>query len=146
MKKSVVLFSVVSLTLIASLGIARAQKASMHKTVYATPDKADFKEMAGTKEVSTAVIWGDPEKGAHGTYTKFAPTYDAGLHTHTSDILIVGIKGAYIYKDDAGEKRIGPGDFLKIPGGHKHTSKADPTEGALFYEQGSGKFDRVPVK
>lgn len=146
MKKSVVLFSAVALTLIASLGIARAQKASMHKIVYSTPEKADFKERPGVANVSTATIWGDPEKGAHGTYTKFAPAYDAGLHTHTSDLLIVGIKGAYIYKDDAGEKRIGPGDFLKIPGGHQHTSKADPKEGALFYEQGSGKFDLVPAK
>jgi len=68
------------------------------------------------------------------------------MHTHTNDVWIVGIKGAYLYKDDAGEKRVGPGDFLRVPGGHKHSSAGDKTEGALFYEEGSAKFDLIPVK
>lgn len=93
-----------------------------------------------------AVLRGDPEKGPHATYTRFKPGFDAGMHTHTADVWIVGIKGAYLYKDDAGEKRIGPGDYLRVPGGHKHWSGGDKTEGALFYEEASGKFDSVPVK
>ena len=44
------------------------------------------------------------------------------MHTHTNDVWIVGIKGAYLYKDDAGEKRVGPGEFLRVPGGYKHWS------------------------
>jgi len=51
-----------------------------------------------------------------------------------------------MYKDDDGEKRVGPGDFLRVPGGHKHWSGGDKTEGALFYEEGSGKFDLIPAK
>jgi hypothetical protein len=51
-----------------------------------------------------------------------------------------------LYKDEAGEKRIGPGDFLRVPGGHKHWSGGDKKEGALFYEESSGKFDFIPVK
>ena len=39
-----------------------------------------------------------------------------------------------------------PGDFLRVPGGHKHFSGGDKTEGALFYEQASGKFDSTPAK
>ena len=80
-----------------------------------------------------ATIWGDPEKGAHATFTKFKPGYEAGEHTHTNDVSIVVIKGAYLYKDAAGEKRVGPGDFLKVPGGHKHSSGGDKTaiRGAL---------------
>jgi len=56
------------------------------------------------------------------------------------------VKGAYLYKDDAGEKRVGPGDFLRVPGGHKHWSGGDAKEGALFYEESSGKFDLIPAK
>jgi hypothetical protein len=44
------------------------------------------------------------------------------------------------------EKRVGPGDFIRVPGGHKHWSSGDEKEGALFYEESSGKFDFVPVK
>jgi len=61
-------------------------------------------------------------------------------------VWIVGVKGAYFYKDDAGEKRVGPGDFLRVPGGHKHWSGGDKKEGAVFYEESSGKFDFVPAK
>jgi quercetin dioxygenase-like cupin family protein len=88
----------------------------------------------------------DSNMGAHGTFTKFAPGTDSGMHTHTNDVWIVVLKGAYLYKDDAGEKRVGAGDFLRVPGGHKHWSGGDAKEGALFYEESSGKFDLIPVK
>ena len=132
-----------------SVGVAQAQKEpskSDNKAVtYVAVDQAAFKPgpMSG---VSMAVLWGDPDKGAHGTYTKFAPGYDAGMHTHTSDVWLVVIKGAYLYKDEAGEKRVGPGDFIRILGGHKHWSGGDKTEGALFYQEGSRKFDLIPAK
>ena len=59
---------------------------------------------------------------------------------------IAVVKGAYLYKDGDGEKRVGPGDFLRVPGGHQHWSGGDKSEGALFYEEGSGKFDLIPAK
>jgi len=37
------------------------------------------------------------------------------MHTHTNDVWIVVLKGAYLYKDDAGEKRVAAGDFLRVP-------------------------------
>jgi quercetin dioxygenase-like cupin family protein len=93
-----------------------------------------------------ATLWGDPDQGAHGTYTKFEPGYDAGMHTHTNDVWIIGIEDAYVYKDEAGEKRVGPGNFLRVPGGHKHWSGGDKSEGAFFYEEASGKFDKIDTK
>jgi len=45
-----------------------------------------------------------------------------------------------------GEKRVGTGEFLRVSGGHKHWSGGDKTEGALFYEEASGKFDSTPAK
>ena len=127
----------------------QAQKASTSSNtknvIYVAADNATFKQlpMGG---VSMATLWGDPDKGVHGTFTKFEPGFDAGMHTHTNDVWIVVIKGAYLYKDEAGEKRVGPGEFLRVPGGHKHWSGGDKTEGALFYEEASGKFDSIPAK
>jgi len=147
MKKSVVLITAVAAIALFTLGVAYGQKTAAKKVVYVSADKADFKEAPrGNGGVSMATIWGDPEKGAHATFTKFKPGYEAGEHTHTNDVSIVVIKGAYLYKDAAGEKRVGPGDFLKVPGGHKHSSGGDKTEGALFYETGSAKFDLIPAK
>jgi len=96
--------------------------------------------------VSMAIIWGDPALGAHATFTKFAPGHDSGMHSHTNDLWIVVIKGAYLYKDEDGEKRVGPGDFIRVPGGRKHWSGGDKKEGALFYEEGGSKFDLIPAK
>jgi quercetin dioxygenase-like cupin family protein len=120
------------------------QDQSKDKVIFVSPDQANFQEKG--KGVSMAAIWGDADQGAHATFTKFAPGYDAGMHTHTNDLWIVGVKGAYLYKDDAGDKRVGPGSFLRVPGGKKHWSGSDPKDGALFYEESSGKFDLIPAK
>jgi hypothetical protein len=106
-------------------------------------DRADFKEMF--PGISRAVLWGDPDLGRYSGFTKFVPGFDAGMHTHTNDVWLVVLKGAYLYKDVAGEKRAGPGEFLWIPGRMKPWSGGDANEGALFYEEASGKFDLVPV-
>ncbi|HEX9443579.1 MAG TPA: cupin domain-containing protein [Candidatus Binatia bacterium] len=112
--------------------------------IFAAADDAKFKEVI--PGVSRAALWGNSDKGPFGRFTKFKPGMDAGLHTHTNDLWLVVIKGAYLYKDDAGEKRVGPGGFIRIPGKLKHWSGGDAKEGALFYEESYGKFDLIPVK
>ena len=148
MKKSLTMSIAAALLLVASLAVARAQKElSKDHATYVSASKAEFKPNARAGgAVSTAVLYGDPENGPHATLTKFQPGYDAGMHYHTNDTRIVVIKGAYLYKDEDGEKRVGPGEFLNVPGGHKHWSGGDKTEGALFYQDGPGKFDLIPVK
>jgi quercetin dioxygenase-like cupin family protein len=134
-----------SIAFAVSTGFAKDTAESAQKEViYASSETATYKEIK--PGVTMATLWGDPDKGRHGTFTNFVPGWDAGMHTHTNDVWIVVIKGAYLYKDDAGEKRVGPGEFIRIPGGHKHWSGGDKTEGALFYQEGSGKFDLLPAK
>jgi quercetin dioxygenase-like cupin family protein len=149
-KQSLIVSGVGVLIVAVAVGVVQAQKGAVgHKTkhvIYVTAEKATYKPSPGAKGVEMATLWGDPDKGAHATYTKFDPGFDAGMHLHTNDVWIVVLKGAYLYKDDAGEKRVGPGDFLRVPGGHKHWSGGDKSEGALFYEEGSGKFDNIPAK
>jgi quercetin dioxygenase-like cupin family protein len=143
MKKLLILSGLTILSAAAILAVvAQAQKEK--KVEYVSSAKATYKDkMEG---VSMHVLRGDPDKGSHATFTKFKPGYDAGTHTHTNDVSLVVIKGAYLYKDDAGEKRVGPGEYIFIPGGHKHWSGGDKSEGALFYQEGLGKFDLVPAK
>ena len=146
MRRSIWTVAVI-LGLIAAWSVGRLQgQAQSDKVIFSDPSKANFTAMQGSTGASMSNLWGDPSAGAFGGFTKFVPGYEAGMHTHTNDVWIVGIKGAYLYKDEAGEKRIGPGDFLRVPGGHKHWSGGDKKEGALFYTEGSGKFDLVPAK
>jgi quercetin dioxygenase-like cupin family protein len=122
-----------------------AEKQAKTKPVmFTTPDEANYKEVV--PGVTRAVLCGNPDKGPYGAFTKFKPGMDVGMHTHTNDVWIVVTKGADLYKDDAGEKRVGAGSFIRIPGKLKHWSGGDAKDGALFYEEASGKFDLIPVK
>jgi mannose-6-phosphate isomerase-like protein (cupin superfamily) len=143
MRRSLFLIGV-AVAIVVAWSVGRVQGQAEGKALFVDSAKADYKMR--NKGVSIAAIWGDANAGPHGTFSKFDPGYDAGLHTHTNDVWIVVVKGAYLYKDDDGEKRVGPGDFLRVPGGHKHWSGGDKKEGALFYEESSGKFDFVPAK
>jgi len=147
-KRFVIVSGIAAFILIAFLGMARAQKdSSSEHATYVAAGKATFAPMQGSGgKVMTAVLWGDPDKGPHSILTKFAPGYDAGMHSHTADTRIIVIKGAYLYKDDDGEKRVGPGDYIRVPGGHKHWSGGDKKEGAVFYMDSSEKFDFIPAK
>jgi len=143
MKKSL-LGVAVAIMLVMAWSMGRLQGQGKGKVIFVAADQANY-QSAG-KGVSGAAIWGDPSKGAHGTFTKFDPGFDAGMHTHPNEETLVVIKGAYLYKDDAGEKRVAAGDFLRVPAGHKHWSGGDKTEGALFYEESPGKFDTIAAK
>ena len=146
MKKLLVLLTVaMALAITWLIGFVQGQEKQAKKSViFVTADNAKFTE--GAPGASSALLWGDDTKGPYGRFTKFKPGFDAGMHTHTNDLWAVVHKGAYLYKDDAGEKRVGPGAFIFIPGGMKHWSGGDAKEGALFYEEASGKFDIIPAK
>jgi quercetin dioxygenase-like cupin family protein len=145
MKRPLLIGSVAAVVLMA-WSIGRMQGQQDQKIIFAAASQAKYIPTEGTSGVSMAALWGDFSKGAHGTWTKFAPGFDAGMHTHTSDVWIVVVKGAYLYKDEAGDKRVEAGDFLRVPGGHKHWSGGDKKEGAVFYEEASGAFDSIPAK
>lgn len=110
---------------------------------------ATYTPIPGGGTASRAVLWGDPDTGPAGAFVKFLPGEQAnpGLHTHSSDGRIVVLEGAYLYRPESGpEQRVGPGQFLFIPAGNRHFSRGDPTAGALFYSEFSGKFDLNVVK
>jgi mannose-6-phosphate isomerase-like protein (cupin superfamily) len=114
------------------------------KVVEVDSAKATFRQVR--PGVSKAMLWGDDTKGPYGAFTKFNPGLTNPLHTHTNDIRLVVLKGAYVYKPQNGdEKRVGPGQYLFVPGGDRHVSGGDQNEGALFYEESPGKFDFKPV-
>ena len=104
-----------------------------------------FKEV--TPGVSKAVLWGNPDRGPYGTFTRFGPGVTNGLHTHMNDIRIVVLNGAYVFKPEKGDEiRVAAGHYIFVPAGSPHMSSGDAKDGALFYEESMGKFDLKLVK
>ena len=149
MKRSLAILGVAAaLAITWSMGYVQGEgkQTEEKKLIFASADDVKFTEIRPGGALH-AVLWGDPNSGSHGRFIKFPPERRTpGIHTHTNDVWLVVLKGAYLYKDDAGEKRVGPGSFLRIPGGTKHWSGGDAKEGALFYAESSGKFDQIPAK
>ena len=129
---------VVAAALACSLGVAIAQ--GKKEPVFVESGKADFKEVV--PGVKKKILWGNHDVGPYGAFAKFDPGLTNPLHTHTNEVRIVVLQGAYIFKPQNGnERRVGVGSYISIPGGDVHVSGGDPKEGALFYEESSGKFD-----
>ena len=125
------------------LGVAAAQ--GQKQGVHVDSAKATYKELS--PGASAVLLWGDMDKGPYGAFTKFVPGANFAIHTHTSDLRIVVIKGAYLYKPEKGEEqRVAAGHYLFLPGGDRHMSGADAKEGVVFYQESTGKFDLNFVK
>ena len=126
--------------------IVYAATAQEKKVVFIDSAKAEFKP-APAPGAAFAVVWGDMEKGPFGAFVKFEPGARFESHSHSSDLRLAVIKGAYVYKGAKGEgHRVGPGCFISTPGGDHHVSGGDEKEGALFYMESNGKFDLIPDK
>lgn len=136
----------IAVSFVAIAGFLAASAAEGQKAiVHIDSGKVTFKEVA--PGVSKVVLWGDPDKGPYGAFTRFAAGVNNGLHTHSNDIRIVVLEGAYVYEAEKGaETRVSAGQYLFVPGGDRHVSRGDSKAGALFYEESPGKFDLKPVK
>ena len=51
-----------------------------------TPADLKWTDVPRMKGLQSATVWGDPEKGAHGRFIKFAGGTDNPLHKHTNDL------------------------------------------------------------
>jgi quercetin dioxygenase-like cupin family protein len=127
-----------ALSAVAAFGVAHSGDSA--GPVHVDPAAATYKELVPGAWQS--VVWGDPTTGAHGAFTKFAPNFATGLHTHTNDLRIVVVKGAYVYKPEQGDAiRVTPGQYLLLPGGVRHSTGSDATQETVFYQEADGKFD-----
>ena len=102
-----------TLAAVAALGVAHSGDSK--GPVHVDPATATYTELG--PGASQSAVRGDPATGAHGAFTKFVPNFEAGPHTHTNDLRIVVVKGAYVYKPEQGDAiRVTAGQYLLITG------------------------------
>ena len=97
--------------------------------------------------VKQAILWGDPAMGAFGALQKFPPGFSAPLHTHSANLRCVVVSGTIIHGPEGKpEVRLGPGSYLMLPSTYRHTTACDKASECVFFTEGDGKFDVVPVE
>jgi quercetin dioxygenase-like cupin family protein len=144
----VVLFNPAALAEEAKAGAAKAKPAVKPAgLVTMTPDELKWIPNPANADVQMAVVWGDQAKGAHGAFHKFKPGFDAGLHSHSSDIRFAVVSGTIIAGPEGGpEKKLPTGSYEYQPHGVKHTTKCDPASECIIFAMSSGKFDFTPAE
>lgn len=126
---------------------AKPKAAAKHGgLVTMTPDQLKWVANPASADVSMAVLWGDPAKGPHGAFHKFKAGFDAGLHSHSSDMRIAVVSGTLIAGGEGEpEKKLPPGSYEFQPHGVKHVTKCDPASDCVIFVVSSGKFDLIPA-
>jgi quercetin dioxygenase-like cupin family protein len=130
----------------AALSQAHAARGEEKKAVALAADTLKWEALtAKGPDVKIATVSGDHTKGAWAGFVKFPAGSKSGVHTHSSDIKIVVVSGAFHYgATPETEKSYGPGSYVFIPANLPH-SNSQP-QGALLYGEQPGMFDSKPVK
>jgi len=93
-----------------------------------------------------SVLTGDPGVGPYTQVRKVAAGTNNPLHSHSSSITNVIIRGVwYTGADEATAKDFGPGSVIFMPAGWLHVSGCRSGSECVFYQQGDGKFDFKPA-
>jgi hypothetical protein len=115
------------------------------------PLMVSFTELKWTKLLERkgmqfAVLSGDPGEGAYTQMRKVPAGTDNPLHTHSSEIKNVIIRGVwYTGADSASARDFGPGSIIVMPANWMHVSGCRPGSECVFYQEGKGKFDFQPA-
>ncbi len=128
------------------LGIASFAVAQQ-KGIAWSADEIKWLEVPNSGGVTIAPTRGAMMKGAYSAFMKFPAGSNQPLHTHTSDCAIVVVSGTYVYgADGQSERKLGPGSYLLIPGGMKHTNGCAAGSACVIFIEQPGKFDVIPAK
>ncbi len=96
------------------------------------------------KGAKSSILWGDVKNGPYGALRKFPAGTNVALHSHTSDQKAVIVSGTIVLTLEGGSpKELGPGSYVFIPGGLKHTSECKTGADCLFFEEQPGASDIV---
>ena len=94
--------------------------------------------------VQTAVLWGDPAKGAHGALHKFAPGFSVPLHHHSAGYRGVVVSGTLLQTvEGEAEKSLPSGSYFAYTGKKKHVTKCAPGAECILYVDSGGAWDVV---
>ena len=152
MKKHVFLFVIMGTSFVAAAALyaAQAEKAAKpaatKRAVLRTAPEMKWVDIPDAKGAQQSVAWGNAEKGPHGSFVKFAGGTEIPLHTHTASVRSAVISGTILHGlEGQPPKELGPGSYVSMPGGVKHSTGCKAGADCLIYSDWSGAFDLTPA-
>jgi quercetin dioxygenase-like cupin family protein len=95
--------------------------------------------IAGAK---MSVLWGDPKTAGYGALKRIKGGTTLAEHTHSSDQHVIVIAGTIAFSLSGGAvKDIGPGSYVFMPAGVKHTAACKAGTDCTYFEEQSGPAD-----
>jgi quercetin dioxygenase-like cupin family protein len=107
---------------------------------------ADLKWQAASGAPTMVVAASSAPNGSHCDFSKFPKGTKVPLHTHTADISAVVLAGQFGSAEEGkAVKPGGPGSYVFIPGGLKHTTECGADADCIIFDCQPGAFDLAPV-
>lgn len=121
--------------------------ATHHKSIQMPAEELKWvPNPAKPEEVSMAVTWGDPAKGAHGAFHKFKAGTVVENHSHSATFKGVVVAGTVVTGPEESPKTLGPGSFFMDAKKENHVTKCEGATDCIMYIESSGKFDLKMAK
>jgi hypothetical protein len=109
-------------------------------------DSLSWKKLPERPGMQFALLTGDPATGPYTQIRQVPAGTSNPLHSHSSGITNVIIRGVwYTGPDDATARDFGPGSVIFMPGDWLHVSGCRSGSDCVFYQDGDGKFDFEPA-
>ena len=129
---------------------AQAEKAAKpavaKKAVLRAASEMKWVDIPEAKGAQQAVVSGNPQKGAHSSFAKFAGGTEIPMHTHTAGSRSVVIAGTMLEGLEGQQpKELAPGSYFYIPGELKHTTACKAGADCIIYTDWQGAFDMKPA-
>ena len=105
-----------------------------------------FTDVSGFPGVKLAVVEGDPAKGPHHVFFKFAGGFASPLHYHSPDHYVTVVSGTLVLTVEGKEQRLPAGSYFAFTGKAKHVTKCDPGADCVLFADVRGPWDVVPVE
>lgn len=140
--KYLAIFAIFSVALAAQSTLAQNPQTSRSQIIVAQDVK--FKDLGGPQ---LGTVWGNADKGAHGSFLRLPKGFVSPVHLHTDDYDAVVVEGT-VSNVEEGVKAIpmGPGSYFTQRGKVNHVTSCLSETPCLLYVTQRKAFDFITPK
>src|SRR5262249_2056348 len=136
--------SLAALAVLCAAQPAPAQEPGSPQSLSIAAHQVEWIDLGGP---AVGTVWGDANKGAHGSFLRLPKGFVSPAHLHTGDYYGVIVAGS-VTNAEAGQQEVvlGPGSYYFQKGKADHVTKCVGNAECLIYISQSQAFDFIPSK